>query len=114
MKTRYLLLTFYLSCFGSNLAAYSATAQQVTATDQAAFKAAIMDSYLQRCVEVLNSKGYSSDAIKAECKCELDQIDQHFAVFQQMLAADKAANQQQINAFKKQLLQCKTTPQNTQ
>lgn len=114
MKTRYLLLTFFFSCFGSSLAAYSAKAPQAAATDQAAFKTAIMDSYLQRCVEVLNSKGYSSDAIKAECKCELDQIDQHFAVFQRMLAADKTANPQQINALKKQLLQCKTTPQTRQ
>lgn len=114
MKTRYLLLTFYLSCSGSSLAAYATKAPQASDTDNAAFKTAIMDSYLQRCVEVLNSKGYSSDAIKAECKCELDQIDQHFAVFQQMLAADKTANLQQINALKKQLLQCKTTPQTTQ
>ncbi|HAW93697.1 MULTISPECIES: hypothetical protein [unclassified Arsukibacterium] len=114
MKTRYLLLTLYFSCCGCSLAAYGAKAPQVAEPNQSAFKNAILDSYLQRCVEVLNGKGYSSDAIKAECKCELEQIDQHFTVFEQMLAADQTANPQQINALKKQLLQCKNKPQTTQ
>ena len=70
-------------------------------------KTAVLDGYLQRCVEVLHSKGYSSEDIKAECSCELDQIEQNFSVFEQMLTNSKADNQQQINEFKKQLLQCK-------
>ncbi|KKO49881.1 hypothetical protein VT06_04635 [Arsukibacterium sp. MJ3] len=75
-------------------------------------KQQLLDGYLERCVEVLNSKGYSPGAIKAECKCELDQIDQQFAIFETMLAAGavSADTQQQINDFKKQLLQCKVVP----
>lgn len=75
------------------------------------FKAAVLEGYLKRCVEVLHSKGYSSGDIKAECSCELDYIEQNFAIFEQMLANSKADNQQQINNFKKQLLQCKVKPQ---
>ncbi|KKO46124.1 hypothetical protein WG68_07145 [Arsukibacterium ikkense] len=83
----------------------------------------LLDSYLQRCLQVLHSKGYSLDDIKAECSCELDYIDQHFALFTQMLEGSTADNQQQINHFKQQLLQCKVqadtvaaplSPQNTQ
>jgi hypothetical protein len=90
---------------GPALAAF--TAEDNSARD---FKTAVMDGYLQRCVEVLSSKGYSSDAIKAECSCELDQIDQHFAVFENMLSTTQVApdKQLQINNFKKRLLQCKT------
>jgi hypothetical protein len=72
----------------------------------------LLNNYLQRCVEVLSSKGFSPQAIKAECKCELDQIDQHFDIFQKMLssASVTADTQQQINDFKQRLLQCKTKP----
>lgn len=72
----------------------------------------LLDGYLQRCVEVLNSKGYRPQDIKTECKCELDQIDQHFDIFEKMLAAGavSADTQQQINDFKQRLLQCKTKP----
>ncbi|WP_372627804.1 hypothetical protein [Arsukibacterium sp.] len=77
------------------------------------FKAQVMEGYLQRCVEVLSSKGYTAEAIKAECKCELDQIEQHFSVFSLMLNAATtntpvtAAEQQPINDLKTRLLQCK-------
>tara|TARA_R110002126_G_scaffold15185_20_gene62599 strand:- start:11299 stop:11640 length:342 start_codon:yes stop_codon:yes gene_type:complete len=73
-------------------------------------KRQLLDAYLQRCVEVLDSKGYNGDAIKAECKCELDQIDQHFVLFEKMLSQANvtAETQQQINEFKQRLLQCKT------
>ena len=69
----------------------------------------LLDSYLQRCVEVLSSKGYRSQDIKTECKCELDQIDQHFELFEIMLSNQPVSTdtQQQMTTFKQRLLQCK-------
>lgn len=79
-------------------------------TNSPDFKAAVLEGYLERCVEVLHSKGYSNEDIKAECSCELDYIEQNFAIFEQMLGDTAAGNQQRINEFKKKLLQCKVKP----
>ncbi|MDX1678740.1 hypothetical protein [Arsukibacterium sp.] len=99
---------FTVSCFCAISLALAAA--QAVASDGSNDKSAVLDSYLQRCVEVLSDKGYSNPQIKAECKCELDIIDQHYDIFQQMLSAEKRGNRQQINEFKKQLLNCKIKP----
>ena len=107
---RALLVVFVISL---PIADSNAVAEQPD-TNNGNFKTAVLDGYLQRCVEVLHSKGYSSVDIKAECSCELDHIEQNFSIFEQMLTNSKADNQQQINEFKKQLLQCKVKPRASQ
>ncbi len=111
MTTKNILLTGLIAVFIINLPAGESIAATATVSnDNADVKTVVLEGYLKRCVEVLHSKGYSNEAIKAECTCELDYIDQHFDIFEQMLAGSAADNQQQINNFKKQLLQCKVEP----
>ncbi|MBV2131066.1 hypothetical protein [Arsukibacterium indicum] len=113
MTPRYSLLIVCITVCTINLIAIAAAAEQPD-TNNGDFKTAVLDGYLKRCVEVLHSKGYSSEDIKAECSCELDYIEQNFAIFEQMLGNSAADNQQRINDFKKQLLQCKVKPHATQ
>ncbi|WP_333606721.1 hypothetical protein [Arsukibacterium sp.] len=112
MNIKSLLFSAWVVIFIISLPAANAEAAAVkTGINNTNFKTAVLDAYLKRCVEVLHSKSYSNQDIKAECTCELDYIDQHFDIFEQMLEGSQADNQQQINNFKKQLLQCKVKPE---